>query len=99
MSVATTEKNQPNQLIERIRAEYLEMPVVRLTAIQVQRLCGVDAGTCAAVIDALVTSRFLSANADGTYVRHTPDSIRSRTLRAQLRLPAVAFRSPVERML
>ena len=54
---------------ERIRAEFLEMPGLRLTVVQVQRLCGVDAALCQSVLDALVEMRFLRANADGTYAR------------------------------
>ena len=55
--------------IERIRAEYLEMPGLNLTLRQMQRLCGIDRATCAAVLDALVETRFLHVRADGTYVR------------------------------
>jgi len=61
----------PQQLIERVRAEYLEMPGLRLTAPQAQRLCGLDPATCRAVLQALVDLRFLRANEDGTYARHT----------------------------
>jgi len=54
--------------IERLRAEFLEMPGLRLNVKQVQRLCGVDAELCQDVLDALVdrcsgTSR-TSAEAD-----------------------------------
>jgi hypothetical protein len=82
---ATRTPNQAHDVLERIRAEYLEMPGMRLTAMQVRRLCGVDAETCEA-IESLVAMRFLSVNADGTYVRHTSDSVHSPTLRAPFRL-------------
>jgi hypothetical protein len=55
--------------LERIRAEYLEMPGLNLTFSQVQRLCGIDRAPCQAVLDALVEARFLHVRADGTYVR------------------------------
>ena len=55
--------------IERLRSEYLEMPGLRLTSAQVQRLCGVDPTMCQPILDALVDVRFLHRNADGTYVR------------------------------
>ena len=55
--------------IERLRAEFQEMPGMRLTTRQVQRLCGVDSGTCQAVLDALVEMKFLRLNGDGTYAR------------------------------
>jgi hypothetical protein len=55
--------------IERVRAEFLEMPGLRLTVVQMRRLCGVDATLCQDVLDALVGSKFLRVNADGTYAR------------------------------
>ena len=55
--------------IERLRAEFLEMPGLRLTVVQVQRLCGVDQAVCQGVLDALVDVRFLRVNPDGTYAR------------------------------
>ena len=58
----------------RIRAEYIEMPGMRLRAGQVQRLCHVDKESCLLVLNALVTERFLMANPDGTYVRATEGS-------------------------
>ena len=56
-------------IFERLRAEFLEMPGLRLTVAQTQRLCGVDQAVCHAALDALVQAHFLRANADGTYVR------------------------------
>ncbi len=57
--------------IERLRAEFLEMPGLRLTVRQVQRLCGIDGVMCQSVLDTLVAGRFLRVNADGTYCRVT----------------------------
>jgi hypothetical protein len=57
------------QLLERIRAEYLEMPGLRLRAEQVQRLCGVERAMCQMVLDTLVETRFLCMKADATYAR------------------------------
>jgi hypothetical protein len=59
--------------IERLRAEFLEMPGLRLNVKQVQRLCGVDAVLCQDVLDALVDMKFLRVNQDGTYARVTAD--------------------------
>src|SRR5215470_1230703 len=56
-------------IIERLRAEFLEMPGLRLTARQVHRLCGVDQDACRAVLDLLVSEKFLCAKPDGTYAR------------------------------
>jgi len=57
--------------VERLRAEFLEMPGLRLTSAQVERLCGVDRTICKAVLDALVDAKFLRVARDGTYTRLT----------------------------
>ena len=56
-------------LVTRIRAEYLEMPGLRLTLEQAQRLCGVERILCKTVLDALVEAKFLCVRPDGTYAR------------------------------
>jgi DNA-binding GntR family transcriptional regulator len=60
---------QDNALLSRIRSEYLEMPGMRLTLEQAQRLCGVERTLCKSALDALVESKFLSVRRDGTYAR------------------------------
>lgn len=65
----------PNTLLIRIRAEYLEMPGLRLTLGQAQRLCGVERALCTQVLDALVAERFLCVKADGTYARLTDGDV------------------------
>ena len=50
--------------IERLRAEFLEMPRLRLNAAQIQRLCGVEHTMCQDAIDTLVDVKFLRANPD-----------------------------------
>lgn len=62
------------QALERLRAEYLEMPGMRLRLEQVQRLCGFEQTTCRLVLDALVKANFLCLKSDGTYVRVTEGS-------------------------
>ena len=47
------------ELLHRIRAEYLEMPGLRLTAPQAQRLFGLDSETWDAVSAALLDAKFL----------------------------------------
>jgi len=48
-------------VLTRLRAEYLEMPGLRLKAGQVQRLCGIDQTMCQLVLDSLLESkRFVS---------------------------------------
>jgi CheY-like chemotaxis protein len=51
-----------------IQAEYLEMPGLDLTSRQAQPLWGLDAPTCAAMFDALVTAHFLRRNHRDAYV-------------------------------
>ena len=56
-------------LFTRIRGEYLEMPGLRLTLEQAQRLCGVERMLCKTVLDALVEANFLCVKPNGTYAR------------------------------
>jgi hypothetical protein len=58
-----------HNVLTRLRAEYVEMPGLRLTAEQVQRLCGIERKMCQSALDALVDGKFLSVKPDGTYVR------------------------------
>jgi hypothetical protein len=46
-------------LLKRLRAEFLEMPGLRLEPEQVQRLCGIERVLCQMVLDALVDEKFL----------------------------------------
>jgi len=62
-------------VLTRVRAEYLEMPGLRLTAEQVERLCGIERTLCQAVLDSLVEAKFLSVGADGIYGRPTGGEI------------------------
>ena len=59
-------------LVRRIRGEYLEMPGLRVTARQAQRLFGLDAITCDEVLAGLLQSGFLSRTVDGKF-RLTPE--------------------------
>jgi hypothetical protein len=58
-----------DRVLERIRAEFLEMPGMNLKLEQVQRLCGIERSLCQLVLDALVEARFLRVRSDGCYVR------------------------------
>jgi hypothetical protein len=55
--------------VQLIRSEYLEMPGLQLTEVEMQRLWGLDATTCAALLDALVQVKFLRRKRDGFYAR------------------------------
>ena len=54
---------------ERIRAEYIEMPGMRLTAPQIERLSGVDHVTCQAALGELVRDGILVRQPGDTYSR------------------------------
>ena len=46
--------------VRRARAEFLEMPGLKLTAAQAARLWSVDSAVCGKVLSVLVESRFLA---------------------------------------
>lgn len=73
-------------VLTRLRAEYLEMPGLRLTTGQVQRFCGIERVMCQSVLDALVDVKFLCVNSDGTYVRSMDGELIPRQLFAKARL-------------
>jgi len=56
-----------DELLRRIRAEYLEMPGLRLTAPQAQRLFGLDSETWGAASAALLDAKFLSHTHNGVF--------------------------------
>jgi len=64
-------KPADDRLVQRIRAEFVEMPGLRLTVAQAKRLCGIDGGICEAVLDALVDLKFLTRNRDGSYSKRS----------------------------
>lgn len=76
MSIVTSHSSQESlldtaafsQLLRRIRAEYLEMPGLKLTAPQARRLWGLHSAACDAALAALMDSKFLSRTRDGLFV-------------------------------
>ena len=54
-------------LLHRVRAEFREMPCLRLTAGQVQRLFGLRPDVRGRVLDALVQERTLTPGPDARY--------------------------------
>ena len=61
-------------VLQRIFSEFLEMPGLRLTCQQAQRLWGLDAATCLAAVELLVERKFLYRTARGMYARLTEGS-------------------------
>ncbi len=62
--------------LRRVKGEYLEMPGLRLTPAQAQRLWGLDRESCEALLGALVDARFLCKTRDGAFGLNCPDSLR-----------------------
>ena len=56
--------------LNRIRSEYREMPGLSLTQAQMQRLWGVEAHVCAALVDSLVAARVLRRTPKGCYIAY-----------------------------
>lgn len=65
---------EADDVLLRVRGEYLEMPGLRLTLAQAQRLWGLDGLASQSVLKALVDARFLRRAPDGTFVRVESDS-------------------------
>jgi hypothetical protein len=76
-----------NTMLKRVRAEYLEMPGLRLTLEQAQRLCGLERALCKMVLDALVDERFLCVKSGEVYARVSDvEMSRPRAAKADLRV-------------
>jgi len=54
-----------DHLLRRVQGEFREMPGLRLTVAQAQRLWALDARTCEAILDRLVHEQYLQRTADG----------------------------------
>jgi hypothetical protein len=58
-----------DDVLQRIQGEFVEMPGLRLTAAQAQRLWGLERDVCNALLGALVDAKFLSQTRDGAFIR------------------------------
>ena len=58
-----------DDVLQRIQGEFVEMPGLRLTAAQAQRLWGLEKDVCNALLGALVDAKFLSQTRDGAFIR------------------------------
>lgn len=58
-----------DEVLQRIQGEFVEMPGLRLTTAQAQRLWGLERDVCDALLGALVDAKFLSQTRDGAFVR------------------------------
>jgi hypothetical protein len=64
-----TQTARVEEALRRIKSEFVEMPGLRLTSQQAQRLWGLDADFCDAILGALVDAKFLLRTSDGVFVR------------------------------
>jgi hypothetical protein len=76
-----------DQVLQRIQGEFVEMPGLRLTISQAQRLWGLDRDICDALLGALVDAQFLAQTRDGAYVRR--DGAQPRGVSGTYRVPMV----------
>ena len=74
-------------LLQRVHGEFLEMPGLRLTCQQAQRLWGLDERTCLRLLEFLVEAKFLCRTGHGMYARLTDGdgaSARPRMAKAEI---------------
>ena len=65
----TSRLSPPEQVLQRVRAEYDDLPSLRLTPSQAQRQFGLEPRACAALLDTLLNENFLTRTSDGVFVR------------------------------
>ena len=82
-ALPTTDDSAVDQLMRRFWKEFAEMPGLRLTCAQAQRLWSVDAGTCGRILEALTRAELLVRGDDGRYARAGADGPR-RMAKAEL---------------
>jgi hypothetical protein len=68
------EMQRLQDVVRRVRGEFLEMPGLRLTPQQARRLWRLDEVACEKVLGALVDDRFLAKTRDGAFVLHDGNS-------------------------
>ena len=64
--------NTLQRAIERLEAEYREMPGLVLTAREAERLVGLERTACEAALSTLTQRRFLKQTGSGAYLRQRP---------------------------
>ena len=58
-----------DEILQRIRGEYREMPGLQVSLTQACRLWGLEPSACEAHLNALVNEGFLACRRNGAYVR------------------------------
>ena len=62
-------KHRVDGMLQTICSQFVELPGLRLTAQQAQRVWGLDEWTCRRLLETLVEQRFLFQNEHGTYAQ------------------------------
>jgi hypothetical protein len=83
-----------DDVLQRIQGEFVEMPGLRLTAAQAQRLWGLERDVCDALLGALVDAKFLAQTRADNLPRQPYRS--ARFLVPGRMAPAARLRSGVE---
>ena len=68
----TLDRHVTRDLARRVRGEFMEMPGLRLNVRQAERLWGLDAVCCEAVLDALVEQGDLACTRQVYSLRRSP---------------------------
>jgi Fic family protein len=63
------DESSRGRLLTRVRGEFIEMPGLKLTSQQAQRLWGLDRSICERVLSSLVREGFLEQTTDGGFKR------------------------------
>jgi hypothetical protein len=71
------------EVLRRVKGEFLEMPGLRLTEAQARRLWGLDHESCSALLSALIDANFLFRTRDGAFMRVEHPSPIKATLRSR----------------
>jgi hypothetical protein len=58
-----------DDVLRRVKGEFLEMPGLRLTVAQACRLWGLDVASCNALLGELIDANFLFRTRDGAFMR------------------------------
>ena len=88
-------RHASEQVAELIRMEYVELPGLKLTFWQTQRLWNLPEDLCRQALTVLTQSRFLTRAADGAYSSSSDAGV---TARSVARTSSVRARRYVERL-
>ena len=73
-AAGSTRTRVDERLVRRVKAEFLEMPGLCLTLDQARRLWSLKRGTCEALLNSMIDSRFLRRTGRGLFVLREPRS-------------------------